>query len=165
MRSNRRRVRLIVLAAAAVLVAGIAGIAFLAGKHQNAQSTVGIIVDEDASEWKKELEDASGGQEGIKIPGYGEIMVAAGSTIWQITLANPEDNQCYFKYTVTIGEEDTPVYESDWIEPGKAVTEFEVTEALDAGDYEIHLNISACTMDESHTLLNGADVKAVLHVI
>lgn len=125
----------------------------------------GVIVEENASEWNGELEDTSGGQEGIKIPGYGEITVEAGSTTWNIILANPEDNSCYFKYEITIDDSETPIYESNWIEPGMAVEQFEVTEALEAGDYEIHLNISACTMDESHTLLNGADVMAVLHVI
>lgn len=77
----------------------------------------------------------------------------------------PEGNDCYFKYAVTIDDSDTPIYTSDLIEPGKAITEFEVSEPLEAGDYEIHLNISAFTMDESLTDLNGADVKAVLHVI
>ena len=82
-----------------------------------------------------------------------------------ITLANPEENTCYFKYTVTIDDSETPIYESDLIEPGKAVREFEVTEPLEAGDYEIHLNISTYAMDEELTPLNGAVVKAVLHVV
>ena len=58
-----------------------------------------------------------------------------------------------------------PIYESDLIEPGKAITEFQVSEPLEAGEYEIHLNISAYTMDENLSPLNGADVKAVLHVV
>ena len=40
-----------------------------------------------------------------------------------------------------------------------------MTEPLEAGDYEIHLNISTYTMDEDLTPLNGAVVKAVLHVV
>ena len=47
----------------------------------------------------------------------------------------------------------------------KAITEFQVTEPLEAGEYEIHLNISAYAMDDELTALNGADVKSVLHVI
>lgn len=133
--------------------------------RDNGGNSAGIVVSDEAVEWNKDLEDTSGGQPGIKIPGYGDITVNSGSTKWEITLLNPEGNDCYFRYTVTIDDSDTPIYESDLIEPGKAITEFEVTEPLEAGDYEIHLKISAFTMDESLTALNGADVKADLHVI
>lgn len=44
------------------------------------------MVSDEAEEWNKELEDTSGGQQGIKIPGYGEITVASGETHWNITL-------------------------------------------------------------------------------
>ena len=125
----------------------------------------GIVLEEGAEDWDGEMKDMSEGQTGIKIPGYGEITVPTGETTWKITLANPEENTCYFKYTVTIDDSETPIYESDLIEPGKAVREFEVTEPLEAGDYEIHLNISTYAMDEELTPLNGAVVKAVLHVV
>ena len=131
----------------------------------NGRNSAGIVVSDEAVEWNKDLEDTSGGQQGIKIPGYGDITVNSGDTTWQITLLNPEGNECYFQYAVTIDDSDIPIYTSDLIEPGKAITEFEVSEPLEAGDYEIHLNISAFTMDDSLTDLNGADVKAVLHVI
>ena len=123
------------------------------------------MLEEGAEDWDGEMKDMSEGQTGIKIPGYGEITVPTGETTWKITLANPEENTCYFKYTVTIDDSETPIYESDLIEPGKAVREFEVTEPLEAGDYEIHLNISTYAMDEELTPLNGAVVKAVLHVV
>ena len=134
-------------------------------KNDSGRNSAGIVVSDEAVEWNKDLEDTSGGQPGIKIPGYGDITVNSGDTTWKITLLNPEGNDCYFQYKVTIDDSETPVYESDLIEPGKAITEFEVSEPLETGDYEIHLKISAFTMDESLTALNGADVKAVLHVI
>ena len=125
----------------------------------------GIVLDEDAEDWNGETEDLSEGQQGIKIPGYGEITVSARTADWQITLANPEDNNCYFKYTITIDDSEVPIYESDLIEPGKAVREFEVTEPLEAGEYEIHLNVSTYAMDDELTPMNGAVVKAELHVV
>lgn len=163
--SSKKITVIIVGILAAVCIAAAIAVAFFAGKSQGTQKTGGIIVDSDASEWDKELENVSGSRQGIKIPGYGEISVAAGSTTWDIVLANPEDNNCYFKYSLTIDDSKDPIYESDWIEPGKAVKEFKVEKALDKGEYELHLNITACTLDESHDLLNGADVKAVLHVV
>ena len=65
----------------------------------------------------------------------------------------------------TIGEDETPIYESDYIEPGKAIREFQVNKALDAGDYMIYMNISTYSMDGKNTRLNGASVKADLHVV
>ena len=143
---NSRRIGLIliviIIAAAAVAVG-----AFLAVRNSdNAQSTQGIVLDDAAEDWSGET-------------------VYAGETDWKITLANPEDNNCYFRYTITIDDSETPIYESDLIEPGKAVREFEVTEPLEAGDYEIHLNVSTYTMDDTLTPMNGAVVKAVLHVV
>ena len=135
------------------------------GTRRENPDAKGIVLEEGAEVWDGEMKDMSEGQTGIKIPGYGEITVPAGETTWQITLANPEENTFYFKYTVTLGDSETPIYESDLIEPGKAVREFEVTEPLEAGDYEIHLNISTYAMDEELTPLNGAVVKAVLHVV
>ena len=162
---NRKKRQWIILAAVLVILAAAVGLflAFEFGK--NNPDGKGIVLEEGAEDWDGEMKDMSEGQTGIKIPGYGEITVPAGETTWKITLANPEENTCYFKYTVTIDDSETPIYESDLIEPGKAVREFEVTEPLEAGDYEIHLNISTYAMDEELTPLNGAVVKAVLHVV
>lgn len=162
--TGMKKILLIFITALILLAAAV--ILWLALRDKdNERNTAGIVVSDEAVEWNKDLEDTSGGQQGIKIPGYGDITVNSGDTTWQITLLNPEGNDCYFQYAVTIDDSDSPIYTSDLIEPGKAITEFEVSEPLEAGDYEIHLNISAFTMDESLTDLNGADVKAVLHVI
>ena len=47
----------------------------------------------------------------------------------------------------------------------RLVREFEVTEPLEAGEYEIHLNVSTYAMDDELTPMNGAVVKAELHVV
>lgn len=162
---NRKKRQWIILAAVLVILAAAAGLFLTFGTRRENPDGKGIMLEEGAEDWDGEMKDMSEGQTGIKIPGYGEITVPAGETTWKITLANPEENTCYFKYTVTIDDSETPIYESDLIEPGKAVREFEVTEPLEAGDYEIHLNISTYAMDEELTPLNGAVVKAVLHVV
>ena len=162
---NRKKRQWIILAAVLVILAAAAGLFLTFGTRRENPDGKGIVLEEGAEDWDGEMKDMSEGQTGIKIPGYGEITVPAGETTWKITLANPEENTCYFKYTITIDDSETPIYESDLIEPGKAVREFEVTEPLEAGDYEIHLNISTYAMDEELTPLNGAVVKAVLHVV
>ena len=162
---NRKKRQWIILAAVLVILAAAAGLFLTFGTRRENPDGKGIVLEEGAEDWDGEMKDMSEGQTGIKIPGYGEITVPTGETTWKITLANPEENTCYFRYTVTIDDSETPIYESDLIEPGKAVREFEVTEPLEAGDYEIHLNISTYAMDEELTPLNGAVVKAVLHVV
>lgn len=162
---NRKKRKWIILAAVLVILAAAAGLFLTFGISRDNPDGKGIVLEEGAEDWDGEMKDMSEGQTGIKIPGYGEITVPAGETTWKITLANPEENTCYFKYTVTIDDSENPIYESDLIEPGKAVREFDVTEPLEAGDYEIHLNISTYAMDEELTPLNGAVVKAVLHVV
>lgn len=128
--------------------------------------TNGITVAEDEVDWDKEVNALSGEDtKGIKIPGYGELTVAAKDTNWKISLVNPKDNDCYFKYSITIDDSEEPIYESDYIEPGKAITEFEVSKGLEAGDYKIHLNIASYSMDGNNTRMNGADVQADLHVV
>ena len=162
---NRKKRQWIILAAVLVILAAAAGLFLTFGTRRENPDGKGIVLEEGAEDWDGEMKDMSEGQTGIKIPGYGEITVPTGETTWKITLANPEENTCYFKYTVTIDDSENPLHESDLIEPGKAVREFEVTEPLEAGDYEIHLNISTYAMDEELTPLNGAVVKAVLHVV
>ena len=157
--------KIIITVIAAVIITIAVWLAYTAGRNQGGKDSGGIVIADETTEWNRELEDRSEGQTGIKIPGYGEVTVEQGSDTWDITLANPKDNDCYFQYTITIGGSETPIYESDWIEPGRAITSFDVSETLEEGTYEIHFNISACTMDHSHTPLNGADVKAVLNVI
>ena len=84
-------------------------------KDGDERNTAGIVVSDEAVEWNKDLEDTSGGQQGIKIPGYGDITVNSGDTAWQITLLNPEGNDGSFKYAVTIDDSDTPIYTLDLI--------------------------------------------------
>lgn len=134
-------------------------------KDSDPSTTTGIMIAENEKDWNQDLEDLSKEEKGIKIPGYGELTVQNGEKNWNITLANPDSNSCYFRYTITVDGEEQPLYQSDLIEPGKAITEFQTTKALKTGDYQIHLNIATYSMDDDLTPLNGADVKSVLHVI
>lgn len=131
--------------------------------HSSQENTSGVVIDKDATEWKKELPNQ--GDQGIKIPGYGNLSVGAGEKNWNITLLNPEGNNCYFKYNITVGENSDPIYTSDYIEPGKAIKYFKVNKSLKKGDYTIYMNIETYSMDGKNTRMNGASVKANLQVV
>lgn len=163
---EKKRILWIVLV---VVIAAVSAVTFwnmykMADSRKDANAK-GIVISDEAEDWDGSLTDLSGGQQGIKIPGYGDLTVKAGTDTWDIALVNPEGNQCYFQYSITIDDGETPIYQSDLIEPGKAIEKFQVTEELEQGDYEIHLNISTYSMDEELAPMNGADVKSVLHVI
>ena len=160
-----KKIWILIVAVILVMVFGI-GFAYKMGQQKSMESSNGVVVDQNASDWDKDLDNLSEEQDaGIKIPGYGELSVGAGDKNWKITLANPKDNDCYFKYSITVDDDENPIYESDYIEPGKAISEFQVDKPLDAGDYTIYLNISTYSMDGKNTRLNGASVKADLHVV
>lgn len=82
-----------------------------------------------------------------------------------MSLVNPEGNPCYLKYTLEIPEASEVLYDSELIEPGKAITEFAVDNLPEKGDYELFINIGTYSLDKSLESMNGAQVKTILHVV
>lgn len=161
---NKKNIWKAILFTIIVVMTALTAWIILSSRNQHNDSAAqGIVLDEDAETWDGNMDDMSDGKDGIKIPGYGELTVPQKDNTWSITLANPKGNHCYFKYTITVN--DKTLYQSDLIEPGKAVKQFKVSKLLDPGDYEIHLNISTYSMDDDLTPMNGANVKSILHVI
>lgn len=134
------------------------------GKSGNDGSAAGngLSLAENAEEWNKTLENAGGSENGIKIPGYGDIEIPENSEKANITLLNPEGNPCYFQYTLKI--DDTVLYSSDLIEPGKAIMEIDLKNLPAPGTYDLIMEISTYSFDENLTPMNGAEVKTTLVV-
>ena len=166
MTRTKKSSKIIVILAvcAAVIVAALASV-YVIRNNQQAASAKGRVVADNTSEWDGSLQDNSEGQQGIKIPGYGDITMQADTNTWQMSLVNPEGNTCYFKYSLEIADTDEILYESDLIEPGKAITEFQVQKTLEQGDYTLYINVNTYTMDDSLSPLNGAQVKTTLHIV
>lgn len=154
----------------AVLIIFVSGIGFgfwYHGQQPAASMGGGIRLEADAQDWNKELDNASGDAEGIKIPGYGEISIAAGTDTMQMALVNPEDNPCYFQFTLTVDDngEEKNLYESGLVEPGKAVKEFAIENLPSAGDYDMLIKIHTYSLENAETSMNGAEVATILHVV
>lgn len=162
---NAAKKKLLILVLVLAVFSGIGVMGMRYAKKDHAAAGKGLVLEENAQEWNKDLTDVSAGQRGIKIPGYADISVSREDRNWKITLVNPEENPCYFQYTLELAETGTILYESGLIEPGKAVMEFEPENVPEAGDYELYLNISTYSYDEDKTPMNGAQVKAELHII
>ena len=121
------------------------------------------MLDENAEDIQPENSGASEGQQGIKIPGYESIVFPAGETDVQLTLMNPAGNNCNFVYELYIGEDDTPVYTSGLIEPGKEISEITLAKGLESGEYTLYMRVKAFSREEELPL-NGALVTVPLTV-
>lgn len=148
-----------------VVILIIGSIWYRPDTKQEKELNRGLVVSSDASDWEKELEDKSGQAQGIKIPGYGELTIDKNAETFYMSLVNPEGNPCYFKYTLEISETSEVLYDSELIEPGKAITEFAVENLPEKGDYELFINIGTYSLDDSLESMNGAQVKTLLHVV
>lgn len=101
----------------------------------------------------------------IMLPGFGTIQMESGSREIYAALANPEGNPCYFKYTVTLQETGETLYESGWLEPGTAVTEWEISETLEPGEYPIDIEVRTGSLDDYEEEMNKGAIEATLEVL
>lgn len=100
----------------------------------------------------------------IAIPGYEMLELKAGTKKQSLCLPNPEQNMCYFQISLYL-EDDTLLWQSDLIEPGKTSNPMTLTNALDKGTYpNAVLRYSCYRMDDDLMPLNGAETKLTLRV-
>ena len=100
----------------------------------------------------------------IMLPGFGTIDMEAGQRTVHAALPNPEGNPCYFKYTVSLQDGGDVLYESGWLKPGTAVTEWEIAEELEPGDYPISLLVDTGSLEDYQQEMNKGTINATLHV-
>jgi len=113
--------------------------------------------------------DDQSGSSGIVIPGWDEIDVAAGSTTAQVDFFNPEENagSYYLSFEVRIagdGDGEEVLYSSGLVEPGRCISEIELSHALAKGSYEATVHVQPYRYDDGLTPTNNADVKTTIVV-
>lgn len=129
---------------------------------QTSQSDTSIDLDPNAGTWDgSKPEDKKPSSSGIKIPGYPSITITADSKNVTMALLNPEDNPCYFKFEIVSKETNETIFESKYVEPGKAITDVELTKPLSEGEYPAIIKISTLSLDGKNPL-NGANVETLL---
>lgn len=119
-----------------VLCAGVGIGTILSRKGDRIDDSQGVTLDKSAEGYEEEG-DTPEEQESIRFPGYPEITIDAGREDIPIVLTNPETNPCYFQFSISLDGGD-PIYESEWVKPGDAIREFDLTTAIEPGDYEIY---------------------------
>lgn len=100
--------------------------------------------------------------ETIALPGVSRIEMEAGTARVDFPLVNPEGNTCYMKYTIRDAQTDEVLYRSGMIEPGKAVLSFDLNRPLEAGTYNILLQVETSDLNDYTVQLNGAEIPAEL---
>ena len=143
---------LTVLAAALCLSAGFLLFSREGGKQ----------IAQNAEVWSAEL-DSGESVPGIQVPGYGILYFVEGQSKQQMTLYNPEGNPCYFEFELYVDGQDEPVYTSDLVEPGKAITELILDEPIATGEHDLTVQINTYAL-ENQARMNGSGVQTTLIV-
>lgn len=102
--------------------------------------------------------------ESILLPGISRLKVKAGELRIHTALINPEGNTCYFKYIIQLADTKEVLYTSGLIEPGKAVTEFDITRMLKPGEYPVTIIVETRDTEDYETVYNAGNIDAVLDV-
>lgn len=100
----------------------------------------------------------------IMIPVFSELTMKSGENKVEAGLVNPEGNPCYFKYEIYNKKDNKLLYESKWLEPGTAIVEIEIKEKLEAGDYQISIQVKTGSLDDPEVEMNGGEIDSVLRV-
>lgn len=103
-------------------------------------------------------------EDSILLPGISVINVKENETHIETSLFNPEGNGCYFKYTVKLKDTGEALYTSGLIEPGKAVTEFDLNKKFQAGIYPVEINVETIDLSDLEIVYNGGNIDAQLNV-
>lgn len=144
-----------------ILCIGVGIGIILSRKEGGIDESQGVTLDKSAEGYEDES-DVPEEQESIRFPGYPEITIEAGRGDIPIVLTNPETNPCYFQFSVRLDGGD-PIYESEWVKPGDAIRGFDLTTAIEPGDYEMSIVITTKSLDTEENM-NGGNVKTILHV-
>lgn len=162
---------LIVLAAVFLVGGGVfAGMNWNSwfGKEEAPQTAETVAeVDAGAEDYTGDRDTYTGQKntETIDIPGFASMSFKAGATEQAVNLYNPEQNTCYFKMSILLND-GTKLWESNLIEPGKAIYELSLEEALFVGQYEdCTLKYECFDLNDAQTPLNGSEIKFTLNVL
>ena len=118
----------------------------------------GIVIDGNAKDYTAELELPEAYDESkILIPGFGNINVEKNYKEKGMQLFNPEKNDVYFKYELTLKETNEIICTTNLIPPGKSVEVFP-WDNIPEGSYNLIVNIRTYSIEDPKTELNGANV-------
>lgn len=103
-------------------------------------------------------------KDSILLPGIKVINAKEDDTHIEAVLMNPAGNGCYFTYSIILEQSGDTLYTSGMIEPGKAVTQFDINTTLKAGKYPIKIYVQTRDVSNPDIVYNGGALNAELTV-
>lgn len=102
----------------------------------------------------------------ILIPGYGKFTIEKGSKTIDTVLFNPEDNPCYFKFTLIEQETGDVLYESKLVPPGQGITPIKINKSYgEVGVYPAILKFETVDFEDEDITYNGSEMEVTLNVV
>lgn len=165
MKENKKSKYIIILLIAVIVVliatGSVLGFMLYKSNQQTNSSSEGIVFDNNASHYEKNTLQSSENSTGIKVPGYPDITISSESDNIPITLLNPKDNPCNFKFTLVLEETGEELASTGLVKPGDAVNGVDLQEMIPKGEYTLLINISTYDL-KTGASMNGAQVKTNL---
>ena len=152
---NKKRILLIICVVAVVVVIA----AIFIRENRKTDSAFTPDLDPDAVAQTQEHDNDK--PEGIRIPGYPRITIAADQTEVSMNLKNPEGNPCYFTFEIVLKDSEETLYASKLVQPGKAITDVTLSHALEKGEYPAVIKITTTSLEDG-SQMNGANVETTL---
>lgn len=102
----------------------------------------------------------------IAVPGYDKLKMIAGTDQLYAALWNPDTNPCYFKFTIILDDDDSMLYESGLVPPGKAITTVKLKKKLETeGSYPVTIRMDTYSLEDGKTPMNSGTSKTVINVV
>ena len=98
----------------------------------------------------------------IAFPAYRDLKIEAGTDVLHTALWNPKKNTCYFQFTIKERKNDTVLYKSKLVEPGKAIKEVKLPKAVEAGTQEVTILVDTYDLNDQEVRLNSAKLEVKL---
>lgn len=114
----------------------------------------GMKMEKNTIEWNQDMESADKNAD-IQIPYYSDIYMEGGTDSIDMMLVNPKENECYFAYTFILSETGQEIYQSDLIEPGRALEEVKLNQKMGTGRYKLDIRIDTYSIKEQNVLNNA----------
>lgn len=103
-----------------------------------------------------------GMEEGIIIPGYSIIPIAAHTKSVSVDLENPKENKVHFQISFLLTDTGEKIYQSKLLSPGQHLYDITLERELEAADYNLTIQYDTFSTDEKYTPRNGATVNCIL---
>lgn len=100
----------------------------------------------------------------IMLPGMDTITLKANEQHVEQILLNPKGNPCYFRFRLILEPEEEILFESKLVEPGTAITEFDIEHGLKQGVYDARMEVQTFDLEDKEAPLNNGVIQITLNV-